>query len=79
MEMHVLSLSPHVSSHFLCCCIQHQFHQTPCWTLIKSLKLVWMGSDLWIVPNKMWFPSLQGLPELFVQIMAMPRDQLNAG
>lgn len=38
-----------------------------------------MGSEHWIVPNRMWFPSLQGLPELFVQIMAMPRDHLTAG
>lgn len=36
-------------------------------------QLVWVGSELWIVPNRMWSPSLQGLPELLVQIMAMPR------
>lgn len=73
MEMHVLSLSPHVSSLSL---LLHPAPISSSTVLYPNQvsQLVWMGSELC-----MWLPPLQGLPELLVQIMAMPRGQLSAG
>lgn len=59
VEMHVLSLSPHVSSHSFSAVasstnsIKHHAGPQP------VFQLVWMGSELWTVPNRMWLPSLQ--------------------
>lgn len=72
MEMHVLSFPS-------CLALSLLLHPAPISssTMLdpnQVIQLVWVGSELLIVPKRMWFPSLQGLPELFVQIMAMPRE-----
>lgn len=59
VEMHIFSLSPHVSSRSFSAVasstnsIKHHAGPQP------VSQPVWMGSELWTVPNRRWLPSLQ--------------------
>lgn len=57
MEMHVLSLSPHVSSHSFSAIASRSISSSTMVDPNQVSQLVWMGSELWIVPKQDVVPA----------------------